>query len=240
MHSINRYKKQAKVLREFLAVGGIEIKHTHALEAVARMLGAKDFHTLSHQVGQRPSYEEYRDAARLLMDAGVWMKTFYFNQYADEFSFDTAETVAEYAVNPQAYITALKSKDFADIREMILQKFKVLTLDDKFLHFLRFKEPNKFDRYRGCIAPDDPENENVIANDPANRCVHREADGTRCENVFFFDGEFADFVPGVHDHCPDHRPEDMKDSFILGWDPERERALRNLRRKEQRGATPAT
>jgi hypothetical protein len=240
MYSIDQYKKQAKVLREFLAVGGIEIKHTHALEAVARMHGAKDFHLLSHAAGQPPSYEQYRDAARLLMDTGVSMEIAYWNQYMDQFWLDTPEKVAEYAVDPTAFVTALKSKDFAEVRERILQKYKGLPLDDKFLHFLRFREPNKFNRYRGCLAPDDPENEKVIADDPANRCVHRDADGTRCENVFFFDGEFADFVSGVHDHCPDHRPEEMKDSFILGWDPERERALRKLRQKTRRAASSAT
>ncbi len=238
MHSIEQYKKQAKVLREFLAAGGIEIKHTHALEAVARMHGAKDFHALSHQAEQPPSYEEYRDAARLLMDVGVSMDIMYWNQYMDECWLGTPEKVAEYADDPRAFVTALKSKDFAEIRERILQKFKVLTLDDKFLHFLRFREPNKFNRYRGCLAPDDPENEKIIADDTANRCVHRDADGTRCENVFFFDGEFPDFIPGIHDRCPDHRPEEMKDSFILGWNPERERRLREIGQKGQGGSSP--
>lgn len=41
-----RFKEQATRLRSFLADGGIEIKHTHALEAVARMHGAKDWHVL--------------------------------------------------------------------------------------------------------------------------------------------------------------------------------------------------
>ncbi len=240
MHSIDQYKKQAKLLREFLTAGGIEIKHTHALEAVARMHGAKDFHTLSHQAGQPPSYEEYRDAARLLTDVGVVFDIFYSNQYTDSFWLETPERVAEYAVDPAVFVTALKSKDFAEIRERILQKFKVLTLDDKFLYFLRFREPNKFNRYRGCLAPDDPENEKIIADDTANRCVYRDADGTRCENVFFFDGEFPDFVPGIHDHCPDHRPEEMKDSFVLGWDPKRERRLREIGRRGQGGSSPTT
>lgn len=44
-----RYKDQAKRLAVFLKAGGHEIKHSHALEAVAAMHGAKDFHTLQHE-----------------------------------------------------------------------------------------------------------------------------------------------------------------------------------------------
>ena len=240
MHSIDQYKKQAKVLREFLAAGGIEIKHTHALEAVARMHGTKDFHTLSHLTEQPLSYEKYRDAARLLMDTGVSMDIAYWNQYMDEFWLDTPEKVAEYAVDPQAYVTALKSKDFNEIRDKILKKAPAGVPIDKLLHFLRFAHPNDFNRYRGCLAPDDPDNEKIIADDPANRCVHRDADGMRCENVFYFNGKFLDFIPGIHDHCPDHRPEEMKDSFLLGWNPVRDRALRKIRQKAQRDASPTT
>lgn len=41
-----QFKQQAKRLRAFLAVAGIDIKHMHSLEAVAQMHGAKDFHSL--------------------------------------------------------------------------------------------------------------------------------------------------------------------------------------------------
>ncbi|MDF2461766.1 MAG: hypothetical protein K0Q43_1 [Ramlibacter sp.] len=40
------FKNQAKRLKEFLASAGVSLKHTHALEAVAFMHGAKDWHTL--------------------------------------------------------------------------------------------------------------------------------------------------------------------------------------------------
>jgi hypothetical protein len=40
------FKQQAQRLREFLAVAGIELKHKNSLEAVARMHGAKDWHSL--------------------------------------------------------------------------------------------------------------------------------------------------------------------------------------------------
>lgn len=43
------YKRQAERLRAFLKQGGVEIKHTNALEAIAAVHGAKDFHTLQHQ-----------------------------------------------------------------------------------------------------------------------------------------------------------------------------------------------
>jgi len=47
MPQSEKHKNEAKRLREFLRADGVEIKHSHALEAVARMHGAKDFHSLS-------------------------------------------------------------------------------------------------------------------------------------------------------------------------------------------------
>lgn len=44
--SESAYKEQATRLRIFLAKNGIEIKHTHALEAVAQMHGYKNWHVL--------------------------------------------------------------------------------------------------------------------------------------------------------------------------------------------------
>ncbi len=44
--TIKQYKEQARRLRMFLRAGGIEIKHTHALEAVAKMHGAKDYRSV--------------------------------------------------------------------------------------------------------------------------------------------------------------------------------------------------
>lgn len=41
-----RFKRQAEILRAFLAAAGIELKQTNALEAVARMNGAKNWNTL--------------------------------------------------------------------------------------------------------------------------------------------------------------------------------------------------
>jgi hypothetical protein len=40
------FKEQAKRLRAYLAIGGYELKHRNAMEAVAQMHGAKDWHTL--------------------------------------------------------------------------------------------------------------------------------------------------------------------------------------------------
>lgn len=45
--SLSDLKSQAARLEEFLRVGGVAIKHTNALEAVARMHGAKDWQTLA-------------------------------------------------------------------------------------------------------------------------------------------------------------------------------------------------
>jgi hypothetical protein len=49
------FKQQARRLREFLAAGGHEIKHTHALEAIARIHGYGDFHLLAHAAEQTVS-----------------------------------------------------------------------------------------------------------------------------------------------------------------------------------------
>lgn len=46
------HKEQAARLRDFLKRAGIELKHTHALEAIAAVHGAKDFHTLQHAARQ--------------------------------------------------------------------------------------------------------------------------------------------------------------------------------------------
>ena len=43
------YKVQATRLRAFLAENGVQLKHTHALEAVAQMHGAKNWHVLQAQ-----------------------------------------------------------------------------------------------------------------------------------------------------------------------------------------------
>ncbi len=45
--SLSDFKSQALRLEEFLLAGGVQIKHTNALEAVARMHGAKDWQTLA-------------------------------------------------------------------------------------------------------------------------------------------------------------------------------------------------
>lgn len=42
------FKQQANRLRAFLKRGGHDLQHAHALEAIAAVHGAKDFHTLSH------------------------------------------------------------------------------------------------------------------------------------------------------------------------------------------------
>lgn len=42
------FKQQATRLRDFLKRGGFDLKHTHALEAIAAVHGAKDFHSLRH------------------------------------------------------------------------------------------------------------------------------------------------------------------------------------------------
>jgi hypothetical protein len=49
------FKQQARRLREFLAAGGHDIKHTHALEAIARIHGYDDFHLLAHAAEQSTS-----------------------------------------------------------------------------------------------------------------------------------------------------------------------------------------
>lgn len=49
---VNALKAQASRLREFLSRAGVELKHTHALEAVARMHNAKDWHSLAHAAEQ--------------------------------------------------------------------------------------------------------------------------------------------------------------------------------------------
>ena len=53
---IIRYKKRAKRLRKFLRVLGIDIKHSHALEAMARIHGLNDYNTLVGlaKVGRTP------------------------------------------------------------------------------------------------------------------------------------------------------------------------------------------
>lgn len=43
------YKEQARSLREFLQQGGVTLKHTHALEAIARIHGERNWHLLSSQ-----------------------------------------------------------------------------------------------------------------------------------------------------------------------------------------------
>lgn len=55
---VERYKKQAARLRQFLAAGGIEIKNTHALEAIAKVHDAPDWHTLSHAKPDERQEEE--------------------------------------------------------------------------------------------------------------------------------------------------------------------------------------
>jgi hypothetical protein len=45
---IDKFKQQAKVLKDFLRAGGHDLKHTHALEAIARINGFDDFHLLAH------------------------------------------------------------------------------------------------------------------------------------------------------------------------------------------------
>ncbi len=45
-------KRQAKALRDFLAATGIEIKHTHALEAVAHIQHQPNFHVLRHEAAK--------------------------------------------------------------------------------------------------------------------------------------------------------------------------------------------
>lgn len=42
------YKDQATRLREYLSAGGVDLKHTNALEAVARMHGFSNYHLLQH------------------------------------------------------------------------------------------------------------------------------------------------------------------------------------------------
>lgn len=42
------FKEQARRLERFLHAGGIAIKHSHALEAVAQLHGFADFHLLAH------------------------------------------------------------------------------------------------------------------------------------------------------------------------------------------------
>lgn len=46
------YKQQAARLQDFLKAAGITLKHTHALEAVAHIHGAKNWHTLRHQASE--------------------------------------------------------------------------------------------------------------------------------------------------------------------------------------------
>lgn len=49
--TLSDLKAQASRLEEYLRAGGVQIKHTNALEAVARMHGAKDWQTLAATVG---------------------------------------------------------------------------------------------------------------------------------------------------------------------------------------------
>lgn len=44
---LDYYKQQATALQQYLAAGGTTLKRTHALEAIARIHGFEDFHTLS-------------------------------------------------------------------------------------------------------------------------------------------------------------------------------------------------
>lgn len=46
------HKAQAKRLREFLQLGGVMIKHMHALEAIARIHGEQNWHLLSYQAAR--------------------------------------------------------------------------------------------------------------------------------------------------------------------------------------------
>jgi len=50
---VDALKAQASRLREFLSRAGVELKHKHSLEAVARMYNAKDWHSLAHAAEQR-------------------------------------------------------------------------------------------------------------------------------------------------------------------------------------------
>jgi hypothetical protein len=51
--SLDLHKAQATRLREFLGDAGITIKHTNALEAVARMHGFPNYHLLQHSAAAR-------------------------------------------------------------------------------------------------------------------------------------------------------------------------------------------
>ena len=44
---LDHYKQQATALQKYLAAGGTHLKRAHALEAIARIHGFDDFHTLS-------------------------------------------------------------------------------------------------------------------------------------------------------------------------------------------------
>ncbi len=67
-----RYKRQAEILRLFLANAGVDLKHTHALEAVAQMNGAKNWNTL-----QAAAHVQSEDALFLVSVLGIGLTTNY-------------------------------------------------------------------------------------------------------------------------------------------------------------------
>lgn len=76
LDNIILYKTQAKRLRTFLRVLGIDIKHSHALEAVARIHGLKDYHVLAAMAKTGKTQMECLDACERAMRRSERLRNF--------------------------------------------------------------------------------------------------------------------------------------------------------------------
>lgn len=95
--SDSAYKEQASRLQTFLAKNGVELKHTHALEAVAQMHGAKNWHTLRNSAIQN-------DTASL--QASPWLICTYGQGHFPCATILTSLPIALNAFLKKAYIYA--------------------------------------------------------------------------------------------------------------------------------------
>lgn len=202
MESIETYKAQAKTLKEFLAAGGINIKHTHALEAVARMHGEKDFHTLSHEAGKVVLGEDVSKAAALLMEAGIGL------HIPGTYEIQSPEDAAAFAADSLGYYRMLeKIEAEEEIKRIQREAQNAGTSYEKYLYFLQYANPGRYDRLQRLLNKDQD-----YSGELDEKCIHVKKNGSRCKNFYFFFGKFEDFIPGIHDHCPTHRTKEWKRS----------------------------